>query len=51
MEVTKGKGSSLLLFKEVPALGGSIAPQPPMRELFAIAWQRAGRSDLFIDRP
>ncbi len=50
-ELTKGKGSTFLLFGTMPSLA-SLAQSPrPIQNILTRAWHRTGHPDFFIDRP
>jgi hypothetical protein len=50
-ELTKGKGSTFLLFGTMPSLA-SLAQSPrPIPNILTRAWHRTGHPDFFIDRP
>ncbi len=51
MDVTAGKGSSLFLFRPLPALADPFKAAAPATDLFGGAWQRAGQPDFFINKP
>ena len=49
-ELTKGKGSTFLLFGTMPSLA-SLAQSPrPIPNILTRAWHRTGHPDFFIDR-
>ncbi len=50
-ELTKGKGSSFLLFKTMPSLASLEKAPLPIPDILTRAWHRTGYPDFFIDRP
>jgi len=51
MDVTAGKGSSIFLFRPLPALADPFKAVAPGTDLFSGPWQRAGHPDFYIDKP
>src|SRR5208337_3215139 len=45
MDVTAGKGSSIFLFRPLPALADPFRAATPATDLFSGLWQRVGRTD------
>jgi Replication-relaxation len=51
LDVAAGKGSSIFLFRPLPALTDPFKAATPATGLFSGPWQRAGHPDFYIDKP
>jgi hypothetical protein len=49
-ELTKGKGSTFLLFGTMPSLASLEQAPRPIPDILTRAWNRTGHPDFFIDQ-